>query len=90
MDAPLLTGAEPRAHDIELAQACNRALREQIKELKRERTMLASRCAAQAHEIARLLQPLNVDTLIERIRVKADEDGALHFDALRSILAGGR
>jgi hypothetical protein len=57
-----------------------------------QRGMLARRCADQARRIGVLMCQENrrltvsAEEVIKALRERADEDGALHFDAIREVL----
>lgn len=90
MDTAMMTAGACGVPDDVVALKAELALvRSLNRNLQQQADMLARRCAEQAHTIADLLKrkPLNVDAMITRIRQQADEDGALHFDALRRILS---
>lgn len=61
-------------------------------QLLRERNALAARVKAQRDDILTLIKrssersPFSAQAAIDAIRARADEDGALHFDAIREVL----
>jgi len=83
-------------HDYEelfrLERARTHSLLEQRERTQHTADMLARRCAEQARRIGVLMcqdnrrLTVSVEEVIKALRERADDDGALHFDAIREVL----
>ncbi len=63
-----------------------------IETVEAQRGMLARRCSEQARRIGVLMcqegrrLTVSAEEVISALRTRADDDGALHFDAIRDVL----